>query len=1056
MPAQSKPRYPLTARSIGQLDTSRNSSRSRPFVPSNSLKVKGKEFTSSPALVTIHKPAIAVPAKVPIPRSSRPPLEAPLLSPSFNSAGGSSENSASRFEAFLARSGKHSATTAIAKVVELLPTRASRQSLSRARKLSKPAIITDEDEEETELDRDFILQFAKEHQLELADEVTKELASPTFSERQDQVFEGIHSTLQTPKLSPALALPSNVDSVSQASSLLSVKQKPPRPPRSERRLSFSPNAPQTVHAGAADSAAAFEDADENVTVVTGPLLKPVSKSDLSMSCNTPNRLSSLSSTRPKSLRRERALSLPPSPAASPILDPSTDAERSISFLGPDEIAQVLAVEEFDQAREDYERDRRLSSLFKGLGIHNLESQSSQTPCGVVRQDQMGIKDLNLNGDECPRPSKRAHKVGRNSWRRECPDSPKRVGQSPGTRTSHDSLSTRTLPAESRPIRERQNDKLPSTAVLGISRSAKYLASPTPDYHDMTHTSLKSHAERREASLVTWESLSANDSPTLDQLHHNSFQLSDQRASLGITDSVLASILASESFCLPSGLRLSMEQISARLNLDVGNAARFSLEKRQLHSSLLPQPKRTVSSDARAGIDSISLDYAVPLHSQVSEVANVLTVSGIEGNRRHAEEGPYVWQPNSEDILLRESGLEETDTEEAAFGTVYPSLSQSALYDACALGSETSGNPEGDFSKAVSSSPLAPETPQLQTLHPPEPSPFPFPDDNQLQRPELHDQGRASSVGRKRSLSLKFQRLTGSVGGAAARPPRSVRRRLPSFFGGSANKVPSSPSILDTLSISRAASPSLSIAAFNPPLQQSRPRAYTGPAQLLDIANAVTNTPGFPQLSPTQQQQLPRSIVQSPRTAYTWRSTIPAEVFEELVKVHSNHELRRQEVIWELCQTEDSFVTGLMGVVRLFSEPLRTSEGQWITGVPFSVSRFLDCLDDIVCLHSHLAASLRHCRSSSGIMVMRIAEALLPFVPQLEVHQPYLVRFEAVTKEIDEMTSKPNHEFGEYVRMQQALPECGAMSLTSFLLKPVQRLMKYPLFFKVCSIPFISS
>lgn len=174
----------------------------------------------------------------------------------------------------------------------------------------------------------------------------------------------------------------------------------------------------------------------------------------------------------------------------------------------------------------------------------------------------------------------------------------------------------------------------------------------------------------------------------------------------------------------------------------------------------------------------------------------------------------------------------------------------------------------------------------------------------------------------------------------------------------------------------------------------------------------------------------------------------AEDYEMLANRYGRLEMRRQEVIWELCETEKSFVTGLRGVIRVFTLPLRTPTGAWIKGVPTAVSRLLDWLDDIVYLHSQISTVLQSYRLSHLGIVSKIADALLPFVERLEVHQPYLVRFEAVTRSIDEMTADLDSDFGEYVRMQSSLPECAALSLSSFLLKPVQRLMKYPLFFKV--------
>ncbi|GAA5917661.1 hypothetical protein JCM6882_003427 [Rhodosporidiobolus microsporus] len=190
-----------------------------------------------------------------------------------------------------------------------------------------------------------------------------------------------------------------------------------------------------------------------------------------------------------------------------------------------------------------------------------------------------------------------------------------------------------------------------------------------------------------------------------------------------------------------------------------------------------------------------------------------------------------------------------------------------------------------------------------------------------------------------------------------------------------------------------------------------------------------------------------SLTQSPMAGRTWRSTLSDDEYEQLVLSFGALEMRRQEVIWELCETERSFVNGLRGVIQVFTLPLRTRSGAWIKGVPVPVSRLLDWLDDIVYLHSQISAALDLAREKQYPVVLKLAEAFLPFVQRLEVHQPYLVRFEAVTRSIDEMTADQESDFGEFVRMQSSLPECGSLSLSSFLLKPVQRLMKYPLFFR---------
>lgn len=186
----------------------------------------------------------------------------------------------------------------------------------------------------------------------------------------------------------------------------------------------------------------------------------------------------------------------------------------------------------------------------------------------------------------------------------------------------------------------------------------------------------------------------------------------------------------------------------------------------------------------------------------------------------------------------------------------------------------------------------------------------------------------------------------------------------------------------------------------------------------------------------------------PALSKTWKSTLPGDALRSLLEKYGTYELRRQEVIWELCNTEQAFVESLRTVLRLFVQPLRTKERKWIPGIPKDVMKLLDWLDDIVQLHSHIASSLLDVRSAQYPVVLQVAEAFRAFVPCLELHQPYLVRLESVSQSIEDMIRDPSSDFGEFIRIQTASPECGSLSLTSFLLKPVQRLMKYPLFFKV--------
>ncbi|KAM0791439.1 hypothetical protein ACM66B_005894 [Microbotryomycetes sp. NB124-2] len=188
---------------------------------------------------------------------------------------------------------------------------------------------------------------------------------------------------------------------------------------------------------------------------------------------------------------------------------------------------------------------------------------------------------------------------------------------------------------------------------------------------------------------------------------------------------------------------------------------------------------------------------------------------------------------------------------------------------------------------------------------------------------------------------------------------------------------------------------------------------------------------------------------SPSQTRTWRSTISAAEFDAIAAACDSTELKRQEVIWELIETEANFVDSFKSVVEIFALPLKSKKGAWLRGVPVPVARLFDWASDIVYLHRQILQAMTMARRTSVDfpLVTSIAASIHPFVERLEIYQPYLVRFEKVIQIIDDLVADPKSEFGEFVRMQSALPECCGLSLASYLLKPVQRLMKYPLFYK---------
>ncbi|EGG00752.1 uncharacterized protein MELLADRAFT_117982 [Melampsora larici-populina 98AG31] len=189
-------------------------------------------------------------------------------------------------------------------------------------------------------------------------------------------------------------------------------------------------------------------------------------------------------------------------------------------------------------------------------------------------------------------------------------------------------------------------------------------------------------------------------------------------------------------------------------------------------------------------------------------------------------------------------------------------------------------------------------------------------------------------------------------------------------------------------------------------------------------------------------------------ATSWRSTVSERDYRRVLNDHGPDEIRRQQIIWELITTEIDFVQDLRKVLKLFASPLRqVSNGAWISGVPKSVGELFDALSTILELHEEIDLALEGLlQVTPSPPILQVAPTLLPLIPHLRIYERYLVKFESVTKLLEKyLLTTPDQDspfFGEFLRIQSLkLDESDKLSLLSFLLKPVQRLMKYPLFFR---------
>lgn len=200
-----------------------------------------------------------------------------------------------------------------------------------------------------------------------------------------------------------------------------------------------------------------------------------------------------------------------------------------------------------------------------------------------------------------------------------------------------------------------------------------------------------------------------------------------------------------------------------------------------------------------------------------------------------------------------------------------------------------------------------------------------------------------------------------------------------------------------------------------------------------------------------RNKLARMSTQDKRKAVheSWRASLEEGQFEQLEATYDPLELQRQQVIWEFCESEEEYVDTLQIVLQLFVQPLRTQhQRQWIAGLAPDIMRLFDWLDDISNLHEQLLGVLDSLRKDQAPITIRFSQAVRPFVPLMELYQPYVIRVEQVSKRIASMVLDLENDFGEFVRMQSALPECGEESLEEMLARPLKRLEEYVKIFQV--------
>jgi len=175
------------------------------------------------------------------------------------------------------------------------------------------------------------------------------------------------------------------------------------------------------------------------------------------------------------------------------------------------------------------------------------------------------------------------------------------------------------------------------------------------------------------------------------------------------------------------------------------------------------------------------------------------------------------------------------------------------------------------------------------------------------------------------------------------------------------------------------------------------------------------------------------------------SAEPAVVQEESEETEEMRKERmRVETINEIFVSERYYVRDLNVIVKLFMEPMiakqliSPTDTQLLFG---NIELILKVNDEIV---QCLMADYEAC--SENMQLMNIGSDFIKLVDYLKIYSIFSSSY-ANSMAAYERLKRDSKEFSAFVREVQSKPECQGVDLLGFLIKPVQRVCKYPLLFK---------
>ncbi|XP_068698722.1 intersectin-1-like isoform X2 [Montipora foliosa] len=168
----------------------------------------------------------------------------------------------------------------------------------------------------------------------------------------------------------------------------------------------------------------------------------------------------------------------------------------------------------------------------------------------------------------------------------------------------------------------------------------------------------------------------------------------------------------------------------------------------------------------------------------------------------------------------------------------------------------------------------------------------------------------------------------------------------------------------------------------------------------------------------------------------WTGSFDAKILASM----SATERQRQNVIYELINTEQSYMDDLSLTLEVFYNPL--AESGMLTEQEFSTV-FINWKELIWCNTRLLKAFLIRKKMSSTVAITLIGDILCEMLPRMTPYVRFCSR-QLKACQLLQTKVETNPEFKQLEKKCIADPRAKGLPLSSYLLKPLQRICKYPL------------